>query len=157
MTVFYRGPCVHVTHEVFEARRPNHSRFMIREIRYPCVSRRPNDPTARDPGQLKTLSAGVAGVAAVAAAVGGPALTAASMPPIATAGFVGILILAVASSFAFAACVRIRTRHVHELWAVYRGQLVCLFETTDERTFGQVRRALLRAVEQSGGAEADDT
>ena len=35
----------------------------------------------------------------------------------------------------------------YELWAVYRGQLVILFHTTDSRVFGQVRRALLRAIE----------
>jgi hypothetical protein len=33
------------------------------------------------------------------------------------------------------------------IWAFHRGQLVCLFTTHDRREFGQVRRALLRALE----------
>jgi hypothetical protein len=35
----------------------------------------------------------------------------------------------------------------YELWAMYHGRLVILFHTTDGREFGQVRRALLRAIE----------
>jgi hypothetical protein len=36
-----------------------------------------------------------------------------------------------------------------EIRAVHRGVGVCLLSTTDERTFGQVRRGLLRAFEAS--------
>jgi hypothetical protein len=36
-----------------------------------------------------------------------------------------------------------------ELWAQYRGSLVCLFSTREERCYGQVSRALRRAVEAS--------
>jgi hypothetical protein len=35
-----------------------------------------------------------------------------------------------------------------ELWARYQGTLVCLFSTCDARSFGQVKRALVRAMEQ---------
>jgi hypothetical protein len=35
-----------------------------------------------------------------------------------------------------------------EIRAVYRGQLICLFHTRDRRVFGQVERALLRALER---------
>jgi hypothetical protein len=34
-----------------------------------------------------------------------------------------------------------------ELRAAHHGREICLLSTTDERTFGQVRRGLLRAVE----------
>ncbi|GGQ85605.1 DUF6232 family protein [Couchioplanes azureus] len=34
-----------------------------------------------------------------------------------------------------------------ELWAEYRGSVAVLFSTTDPRVFGQVSRALMRAVE----------
>ncbi|ROP33718.1 DUF6232 family protein [Couchioplanes caeruleus] len=34
-----------------------------------------------------------------------------------------------------------------ELWAEYRGSVAVLFSTTDPRVFGQVSRALMRAIE----------
>jgi hypothetical protein len=153
MTVFYQGPCAHITHEVFEARYPYYRSFMIRDIRHLYLARRAarSAPSRRSP--IKAGSAGIAGVAAVAAAVGWPVLSATAMPPVATAGLASILALIVASSFVFAACVRIQPTRVHELWAVYRGRMICLFDTTDERTFGQVKRALVRAIEQSGRIE----
>jgi len=149
MTVFYRGTAAHITHEVFEARCPHHRRFMIRDIRHVYLARRASGSAASDRAQLRAGSAGVAGVAAVVAAVGWPVLAATQMPPIAIAGLATTLILIAASSLTFAACVRVPPALVHELWAVYRGRMICLFDTTDERTFGQVRRALTRAIEQS--------
>ncbi|NUR73360.1 MAG: hypothetical protein HOU81_21285 [Hamadaea sp.] len=38
-------------------------------------------------------------------------------------------------------------RRVYELRAVYHGRSACLFRTTNERLFGQVKRALVRALE----------
>ncbi|MCP2328853.1 hypothetical protein HDA40_007360 [Hamadaea flava] len=38
---------------------------------------------------------------------------------------------------------------VYELRAVYYGQLISLFRTTDQRLFGQIKRALIRALENS--------
>lgn len=49
--------------------------------------------------------------------------------------------------------MRRRRHHSHEVHAFYRGQRVCLFRTTDLRLFGQIRRALVRALE----AQADFT
>jgi hypothetical protein len=43
----------------------------------------------------------------------------------------------------------IRRRPRWELRASHRGSSVCLLSTTDEQTFGQVRRGLLRAYEAS--------
>lgn len=149
MTVFYQGPCARITHEVFEARSPHHRQFLIREIRHLYLASRASSESAvSERAQLRAGSAGVAGVAAVAAAVGWPALTATSMPSVAAAGLAATLILIAASSLTFAACVRVPPARVHEVWAVYRGRMTCLFNTTDERTFGQVRRALVRAIEQ---------
>ena len=42
---------------------------------------------------------------------------------------------------------RFRWQRPYQLWAVYHGRLVLLFHTTDRVVFGQVRRALLRAIE----------
>jgi hypothetical protein len=36
-----------------------------------------------------------------------------------------------------------------ELWARHQGTIVCLFSTCDERSFGQVKRALVRVMEQA--------
>jgi Family of unknown function (DUF6232) len=145
MTVFYRGPCAHITHEVFESRCPYHRRYMIRDIRQIYLARRARDAAYSD---RRVSSAGMAGVAAVAVALGGPALGAASMPPAAAAGLVTLLVLVVLSSIALAACLRVQPGRVYELWAFYRGELTCLFRTADERVFGQVKRALVRAIEQ---------
>jgi hypothetical protein len=148
MTVFYQGPCARITHEVFEARSPHHRRFMIRDIRHLYLAHRASDPDVSERAQLRAGSAGIASVAAVAAAVGWAALTSTSLPSVAIAGLAAVLILIAASSLTVAACVRVPPSRVHELWAVYRGRMICLFNTTDERTFGQVRRALTRAIEQ---------
>jgi hypothetical protein len=148
MTVFYRGPGARITDEVFEARSPCHRRFVIRDIRHLYLTHRASGPDVSARAQLRAGSAGVAGAAAVAAAVGWPALATTSVPSAVAAGFAGALILIAASSVTFAACVRVPSARVHELWAVYRGRMTCLFNTTDERTFGQVRRALVRALEQ---------
>jgi hypothetical protein len=155
MTVFYEGPGAHITHEVFETRWPHHRSFMIRDIRHLYLARRSSGSGAPDRAQIRAGSAGLAGAAAVAAAVGWPILDASSMPPIATVGLATTLILGVASSIVFAAWVWVRLSRVHELWAVYRGRMICLFGTTDVRTFGQVKRALVRAIEQDRGRLAE--
>jgi len=41
-----------------------------------------------------------------------------------------------------------RRREIYELRAVYHGRPICLFQTTDERLFGQIKRALIRALER---------
>lgn len=148
MTIFYQGPCAQVTHEVFEARCPDYRRFAIREIRHLYLARRAGGSARSDRAQLRAGSAGIAGATAVAAAISWPALDAASMPPAATGGIAATLILVAASSLVFAACVRVQPVRVHELWAIYQGRMICLFDTTDERMFGQVKRALVRAIEQ---------
>jgi len=37
-----------------------------------------------------------------------------------------------------------------ELRAMYRGMNICLYSTIDQQTFGQVRRAMIRALEANG-------
>jgi hypothetical protein len=148
MTVFYQGPCAYVTHEVFETHCPYVRRFMIRDIRHPYSVRRPARPTTPDRTQLRAGSAGAAGAAALAAAAGWPVLNAMSMPPIATAGLAVTGVLVVVAAMALVAWMRVQPARVYELWAVYRGQMTCLFDTTDAREFGQVKRALVRAIEQ---------
>lgn len=40
-----------------------------------------------------------------------------------------------------------RRGNTYELRAVYHGRPICLFSTTDLRLFGQIKRALIRALE----------
>jgi hypothetical protein len=68
-------------------------------------------------------------------------------------------------AFAVAGLQQIRTARVgvtwrfkprsFEIWAVYNGIVVRIYESTDEKTFGHVRRALIRAREL-GEAEEDE-
>jgi len=41
-------------------------------------------------------------------------------------------------------------RRSYEVHAIYYGRWVCLFRTTDLRLFGQIKRALIRALEAQG-------
>ncbi|NUT37162.1 MAG: hypothetical protein HOV79_29245 [Hamadaea sp.] len=45
--------------------------------------------------------------------------------------------------------VAICGRRTYELRAVYHGRPTTLFRSTDQRVFGQVRRALVRALEHN--------
>ena len=135
MVVLYRGPTAHITDNRFESRSPRHQVFTVRKLHHVHV-------LISQPGPLSPVgvgSTGLAGVAAIGVLVGGPTLDA---PPVT---LVALAVLAV-SAVVSGACVRVRERP-HELWAFYDGQLVCLYRTGDAQTFGQVRRALVRAFE----------
>lgn len=82
MTIFYRGPCIVITHRDFRILRPSPRVFTIREL------------------------------------------------------------------FDVQVVLLMRDRRF-ELWARYQGTPVCLFSTCDERAFGQVKRALVRVMEQA--------
>lgn len=155
MTVFYQGPLAYITHEVFETRSPHLRSFAVRDIGHLFQAHRTGGaaPT-QDRTQVRAGSAGLAGAAAVITAIGWPLLNSASMPAVATVGLASVLIAVLVLSLLFAAWVWIRPVRVHELWAVYQGDMTCLFESTDEREFGQVRRALVRAMEQIEDSQA---
>jgi hypothetical protein len=135
MTIFYRGPCIVITHRDFRVLRPCPRVFTIRELRrvHVVVLAGATTPVA-------VGSSGMAGVAVVVAATGGLDLP----MPLALVG--GVLLFAAAALAG--ACVRALSRQ-YELRAVYHGEPVLLFGTSDARTFGQVRRGLLRAIEQN--------
>jgi hypothetical protein len=93
---------------------------------------------------VRTGSTGVAGVTAVAATLawtGGWQALESPVPALA------IMFLLITSAVVSGGCWRIRTIE-HELVAVYRGRLVCLYRSCDAREFEQVRRALVRALER---------
>jgi hypothetical protein len=62
--------------------------------------------------------------------------------------WIGVAAIALFVVMAGGVCWRLRPPG-QELWAVYRGQRVQLFTCRDSRVFGQVSRALLRALEAS--------
>lgn len=65
---------------------------------------------------------------------------------------IGTPILLVAFGFTIYSARRPARR---ELLARHRGRHVMLFATTDEHRFGQVSRALMRAMEAAGGGDND--
>jgi hypothetical protein len=134
MTIFYRGPCIVITHRDFRVLCPLPQVLPICEIRHLHAVEflglaRP----------VSIGSSGIAGVLAVVTATGGLDLP---VPLL----FVGGILLLAAAALA-GACVRSPRRY--ELWAIYCGRPVLLLNTSDAQVFGQVKRALLRALEQS--------
>jgi hypothetical protein len=131
MTVYYRGPCAHITDDLLEVWSPEHSTFRIRELHAVHVVHG---------------SAGRRGLAPILPAV--TVLVAVALP-IAHAPFgllAAVMVLAVGSTVAVA-CLRTAAQP-YELYATHRGRRVRLFHCADAQTFGQVRRALARAIEQ---------
>lgn len=147
MTVFYQGSLAHITHEAFEVYSPYYQIFLIRDIGHLYLARGAGHS---DRAQPRSGSVMVSGGVALAAAIGWPIAETASLPPAARFGLATTLIVAVAAAMAFGALVWIRPHRVHELWAVYQGEMTCLFHSTDNRVFGQVQRALVRAMESCG-------
>lgn len=145
MTIFYRGPCVQITHEVFETRCPVYQSFYLGDLWWVRVIEREAEPPAAV-SSAKIGSTSVAGATAVIVALGWTQGWAAFDQPVVGLGTIVLLVVSVAVS---GACLRVRPVEL-ELAAVYRDQPVCLFRSTDGQTFGQVRRALLRALEQFG-------
>jgi hypothetical protein len=143
VTIFYRGPCVHITHKVFEVRCPTVRTYLIAELRHIHVVVR----TAVTPVTVSSArvgSTGVAGAVAVAIAVGHADGWEAFGSPVMMLGMVLLMIVSAAVS---GACWWINPVR-EELVAEYRGELVTLFHSADPEVFGQVRRALMRAVER---------
>jgi hypothetical protein len=130
MTVYYRGPAVHITDDLFEVHTPEPQVFHIRELTSVQVV----------PGSLGTPVARLFAVAAIPMAVALPLVEAPA----------GLLVVALTTVGASVAVVWLRNPgRPYELHAVHRGVRVQLFGCRDARTFGQVRRALARAIERS--------
>lgn len=132
MTVFYRGPCVRITYRAFEVWRPQYRVFIIRELRHVHSVEVPPPPVV-------PAAVGSSGLASVIAIVFTTRWLDVPAPLV-------LMIFVVAVVAATGACLRVR-KGSYELRAVYRGQMVSMFETTDVQTFGQVKRALVRAIE----------
>ena len=143
VTTFYRGPHARITDEVLEVRYPWVRQFAIRDLSQPRVIEHAADPPRIGP--VRAGSTGVAGAATVAIAVGAAGGWPAFHTPEVAAAMIALLIVSVVVS---GACWRLRAV-VYELAAVYRGRPVRLYRSTDIQTFDQVKRGLLRALEQA--------
>jgi Family of unknown function (DUF6232) len=136
MTLYYRGPAARITDKALEVWRPTRYSYAIHELNEVSIveSRGPVPGT-----RVVFASCGLAAFAALVAVVGWPVFGDAPISVVALVAMIG--------AAAVAGCVRRPHAARYELWAIYRGQEICLFRTTDAQTFGQVRRALQRAVE----------
>lgn len=137
--IFYRGPSALITNEVFVSRSPEYQQFAIRELSEFHIRRRSAVEVIGASHSVRVFSAGLAGTAAVVALA---SKTLTDWPTI----------LAVAVGVGVLACIaavlarEFRGRH-KQLWAIYRGEFVCIFSTADPRVFEQVTRSLSRAFE----------
>jgi len=135
MRNYYRGPDVLITDRVFVVLAPAPVWYRIDEIQDARVVRGDLPP-------VRVLTAHFAAAAIVLLAIGWPFLHA----PVA---YLTAIVTVMVSCIAAGVCWRLAPR-AYELRATYRKFEVCLFESTDERVFGQVRRGLLRALEGRG-------
>lgn len=143
MVVFYRGPCSRITHEVFETWCPTYRRFLLNDLRNPCVAEQPVDPPAAV-ATIRTVSTAMAGATAATVALGWTeGWHVLESPAVA----VVVLAMLIASVIVSGVCWRVRPVQ-WELAATYRGGAVTLFHSTDASEFEQVRRGLLRALDQ---------
>jgi Family of unknown function (DUF6232) len=132
MVVYYRGPDAKITDRAIETWCPDYQHFAIAELREVRVAELPPGPVdVRSTGlALGLLAAGAVSLACLPAAGGCLAMTALT----AGAGVAGLN--------------AVRLRRAEYLITTRRGDgTVCVYRTTDERVFGQVKRALARALE----------
>lgn len=134
MSLYYIGPRARITNEVFECLALTQTSFAVGQLKDVHIVR----PTvaAREfvvpVGFFSSAGASVAGLCG-------------DLP-----GTVRIVVLLLATLGVLAlAAIWTASRHrrLCELRATYQGHPVCLFQTTDVREFGQVSRALQRAIE----------
>jgi hypothetical protein len=143
VVTYYRGTRAHITHERFEVRHPTKRVFFLSELTRPRIVEEVTDPPALT--AVRSGSTGMAGVAAVVVALDRAHDGAVFDSPLLAVGLLAVLLV---SMLVIGACWRLRPFR-YELVAVYRGRPVTLFRSADLREFGQVTRALARAIQQS--------
>jgi hypothetical protein len=132
MHVYYRGPCARVTLDLFEVWCPQYRAFPIRELYDVQVVRGGSDP-------IVVRSTSLAGAVAAVFAMSSPFIH----EPWAWLLGLGLVL---ASAGASGACWRTHPR-AYELWAGHGTRREVVFRSRDALAFGQVRRALVRAME----------
>jgi hypothetical protein len=131
MTVFYRSKELVINNEAM-VELLSAQRFALSDLSRVHITRRDDDRHGR------MATSAMAGALVVAAVTGAFVRS--------PAGWVATA-LAVVALLCFRGLSRLTRRPRLQLLAMYHGDSVCLFSTTDAQTFGQVRRGLLRALE----------
>lgn len=132
----YRQPGVRVTSEIFQVAGRRFPISDLSELR-----------TARGPQHPLTIRA----VAVTAVALGAIGIALGYTGELSRLSARTYLLLGLAAfvPMTLAALGRRLRPPAYELWGRYRGSMILLFSTDQERQFGQVRRALIRAREMS--------
>ena len=133
MPVFYRGPRALITHEAIEVPHLRWRRFAIKDLAAVHIVQHGPDANV-----TRRRASGLIALGSIFVTV--PAIGQSS-PIVAVAVMIGSLTYA-------GACLRSVSGAGWSLVAAYRGQTVVLFQSTSQREFDQVCRALLRALEQ---------
>ena len=134
MAVFYQGHTLAITSDAVEVWSPVYRRFSIRDLREIYVFRGVASPVI-------VRGIGASAVTLVATAVSWQFLQ--STAVLLVGGLVVLATTVIGTTW-------MRTsRPPLELRALYRGEDVQLYSTPDALTFGQVKRALVRAIEAS--------
>jgi hypothetical protein len=135
--IYYRGPRVRISHAKFEVIGPEPIEYAVADLESIWVC----EPRRLEP--VMTACSGTAALAITVAFAG----TDLSHPELMVCG---LLAWAICASQVWSLIHNAARRH--ELWALVRNadQPVLLFATRDRLEFGQVRRALIRALEANG-------
>jgi hypothetical protein len=133
--VFYRGPRAVITHQVVEVARDCRHRYVVAEMQDLHIIR--HEPAAGDVSR-RAFGASALVAAMIAVPVMGP----------------GLILPAVLASVALALgagyCLWPRGGHWWQLRADYRGEVVEVFASRDEREFTGFCRGLVRSLEAQG-------
>ena len=136
MPVYYLGPHGRITETLLELGQPRRS-FCVRAVQSPFVARGPR------------VKAPVAVSATVCCSVcsAGAVVVLASWPVLHISPAMALAVLVAASTTGAATNFYFRRARWYQLWALYEGRPVLLFESADGRVFGQISRAVLRCLE----------
>jgi len=133
MRVYYRGPDALVTDERLVWRAAAPQTFAVREL-HRVGRARAAVPDPRSGGAV-AIAVGLGAAAVAGWAVAGPLVGGAL-------GAMAMIALLVAVT-----ARQLRRVHMWQVHATYRGVVTVIYQSTDERVFNQVTRALMRAIE----------
>lgn len=132
MPVFYRGPRALITHRVVEVSKEHRQLYVVAEMSDVHIVR--FDPATGDAGRH------IAGVSALVAAV-------IAIPVVGPASMLLTVVTSAALGVGAMFCLRSRTSRWWQLRAGYRGEIVEVFSSRDEREFSEFCRGLVRSLE----------
>jgi Family of unknown function (DUF6232) len=138
MPIFYRGPSARITHLVLEVGWPTFQVYRLSDLESAwVVQRREFHPVMVMRPYCRSGIVALTALATTQSAYYGGVLSVWLWLAVVLGGLLG----AVLETWSW------RRGRIYELWAIYYGRPVCLFVTHDPTTFGQIRRALQRALE----------